>query len=194
MGAKAVARAVKQHVRTFAEVVAMPSVEAYAKSRGLLHPEITALLTPHFPGLNWANVRVEVHPQTWSKFGQSGRGRPAPIFVVFNTIYVAEGFLNRPGRLWGNTLDLGNETGEGWETLAHEVAHVAQYVFDGGALMLWRYLSGWIRSKVATGGARSWYHASIPFEQEADALGKRVAGVIVRQATPGFWVKWKGIG
>lgn len=170
----------------------MATVEEWAKQYGRLHPDVALLLGPYFK-IDLRQVKIEVHPTDWWAFGKSGRGMPTPIFVVFSTVYVVEGFLNKPGRTWTNTCDLANETGEGWKQLAHELKHVEQYETDGGAAMIWRYLSGLVRSWWATGGARSWYHSSIPFETAAEAFAVDVAKRIKAQATAQFWAKWRGL-
>jgi hypothetical protein len=171
-----------------------PSVEAYARKHGTVHPDVVVTLREFFPRMPWSNVRILVQPRDWRPFALSGRGSPTPMFVVFNTIYVTEGFLGAAGRLWGNKTCLWNETGEGWETLVHELKHVEQYLLDGGWRMILRYIGGVFRSLVYSGGSRSWYHKSIPFEQEAIGFARVVRGSIVGRADPRFWAKWKEIG
>lgn len=195
MGGDAVLRSAMSNMRKAGAAVAMPTVEQYAQAHGVLHPEVHSVLRNWIPAKVLSSVRLEVKPRTWSRFKQSGRGSPAPMFVVFGTIYVAEGFLNKPGWLWGNTCDLGDDGGRGWETLVHELRHVQQYVEGGGLKMMLAYAGGVARSLWANeSGKRTWNHDVIPMEQDAIAFAAKVKGEVRQRAVAQFWANWKEIG
>jgi hypothetical protein len=170
----------------------MLTVEAYAQQWGRLHPEVLRVLQPYFPSYDLKRARFELRPRGWRLFGWSGRGSRTPVFVLGRTIYLAQGFLNKSGWLWGNTMDLALETGSGWETLAHELIHTEQ-----GSLprMLPRYLGGVVRSLWANvRGRRWWNHDVIPFEREAIDRAAVIRKAIVKKAQATFWPKWREIG
>ena len=107
----------------------MPGIEGYAILHKRLHPEVVQYIRPEFPDKTLNAVRISIWPKDWVIFRLSWRGSPTPAFVTGKTIFLAENFLNKPGRTYGNTMDLTTE--EGWETLLHEIVHVHQFVSRG---------------------------------------------------------------
>jgi hypothetical protein len=147
------------------------TIEEYVEVFRHLPKEVTGTLQPFFPENLLHKMKVVLKPSDWLFFGASGRGRPTPCFVLFGTIYVAEGILNHPMQpslaRWGNHCDL--TTPGGWEFLAHELFHVVQYKRAGVFGMLGKYIGGIAKSLF--GRRRLWDHSRIPFEQEAIEFG-----------------------
>jgi hypothetical protein len=121
-----------------------------------LPPQLAASLSEHFPeGFDFTDVRIRIGVPRWA----AGR----PIAVTFrNTIYFA------PGRYDPSSCD-------GFELLAHELAHVEQFRRYGVIRFVLRYLGSYCANRVRGHDSHQAY-CRIPFEIAASDLARRVGG------------------
>ncbi len=110
------------------------SVEEYSRKHGILHPRVIAFADKIFKnigesasGWNALHAKVTIGDtlgRLSKRTDSEGNVHPTPVWVFNWRIRICEGFLNHPGRKYGNTLDLA--TPEGWGVLINELTHVKQ--------------------------------------------------------------------